>query len=267
MKALKLWFFLSSFILIVGLACSSIGLPAGGSNAQNTQAPPNTQPENTQISSQPTSPPESTVAATEEPASQSEQFFTDEFNSEGNWKYFLINGSNSTIAREDDPKMSVAIANSLLTFDLNAEGLWVYDLYQPFEYDNVKLETRVINRGVNNNNVSLICRYTESGWYEFNIANNGLYTILAASVNANGKVVYNLIFNGGSTAIKSGKETNEYTAICNGRELSLFINGKEARTVTDNKFVLTSGKVGVSVSSFNVLPVTVDVDWVKISQP
>jgi len=266
MKALKLWFFLSSFILSVGLACSSIGLPAGGNN-QNTQAPPNTQTENTQTSSQPTSPPESTVAATEEPASQSEQFFTDEFDSEGNWNYFFINGSNSTIAKEDNPKMSVATADSLLTFDLNAEGLWVYDVYQPFEYDNVRLDTRVINRGVNNNNVSLICRYTDGGWYEFNIANNGLYTILAASVNADGKALYNLIFNGGSTAIKSGKETNEYTAICNGRELSLFINGKEARTVTDNKFVYKSGKVGVSVSSFNVLPVTVDVDWVKISQP
>jgi hypothetical protein len=46
----------------------------------------------------------------------------------------------------------------------------------------------------------------------------------------------------------------------------LYINGTEARTVTDNKYLLTSGNVGVSVSLFDTLPVAVDVDWVKISQ-
>jgi hypothetical protein len=155
----------------------------------------------------------------------------------------------------------------LLTFDLSAENLWFYVTYDPYEYDDVRIDARVINRGVNNNNVSLICRYTEDGWYEFNIANNGLYWIYAAEVNSNDQVSYGLVYNGGSNKIKPGKETNEYTVVCKGRTLSLYINGTEARTVTENKYGIRSGQVGVSVSSFDTLPVVVDLDWVKISEP
>jgi hypothetical protein len=60
--------------------------------------------------------------------------------------------------------------------------------YDPYVYEDVRIDARVINRGVNNNNVSLVCRYTDSGWYEFNIANNGLYWIYAAEVSAGGNV-------------------------------------------------------------------------------
>lgn len=203
--------------------------------------------------------------STEAPSAQ--QFFTEEFDVNDNWTYFVVDGKTGSITEEDNPKMQLYTDNSLLTFDLGAENLWVYVTYDPYEYDDVRVDARVINRGVNNNNVSLICRYTDSGWYEFNIANNGLYWIYAAQVNSNNEVGYGLIYNGGSNKIKSGKETNEYTAICNGRTLSLYINGVEARTVTENKYALSSGKVGVSVSSFNNLPVQVDVDWVKVSEP
>lgn len=64
-----------------------------------------------------------------------------------------------------------------------------------------------------------------------------------------------------------GKDVNEYTAICKGRTLQLFINGYEVKTLTENRYALREGQVGVSVSSFNVLPVQVDIDWVKVSQP
>lgn len=251
-----------SLLFVVSLACSgSTALPnnAGGSE-------PQAQP--TAIQPQPTKRPEatSTPAPTSTPAAQ--KFFTEEFDSVvEQWSYFVVDGFSSTITKAENPKMAVVIEDSLLTFDLKDEALWVYQLYQPYEYEDVRLDVRVNNRGVNNNNVSLICRYTETGWYEFNIANNGLYWILVAFVDSGGKVSYDLIYNGGSTAIKSGKETNEYTAICDGNELSLYINGKEARTVTDNKYSLSDGKVGVSVSSFDVLPVIVDFEWAQISEP
>jgi hypothetical protein len=203
--------------------------------------------------------------ATEAPAAS--KYFTEEFDNNDQWTYYVVDGNTSTITDQDIPKMSVSTQDSLLTIDLNAQNLWVYTTYNPFEYDNVRIDTKVTNRGANNNNVSLICRHTDTGWYEFNVANNGLYWIYAAQVDSSGKVSYYSVYNGGSNAIKAGKETNEYTAICNGKTLSLFINGKEARTITDKKYGLTSGKVGISVSSFNVLPVTVDVDWVKISEP
>jgi hypothetical protein len=45
------------------------------------------------------------------------------------------------------------------------------------------------------------------------------------------------------------------------------INGVETRTYTDNQFVLRDGQVGIGLSSFRDVPVKVEFDWVKISQP
>jgi hypothetical protein len=62
-----------------------------------------------------------------------------------------------------------------------------------------------------------------------------------------------------------GKDVNEYTAICSGNKLTLGINGVEVRTVSDNS--LKDGLVGLSVSSFNVTPITVDFDYFSVSVP
>jgi hypothetical protein len=125
-----------------------------------------------------------------------------------------------------------------------------------------------INRGTNDNNVSLICRFSkENGWYEFNIANNGLYDILHGSFTKDNKATYGKLADGGSNKIKQGKETNTYEISCKGRTLVLAINGYETRRLDDNQFVLDKGKVGVSVSSFKSLPVTVQIDSVAISKP
>jgi hypothetical protein len=105
------------------------------------------------------------------------------------------------------------------------------------------------------------------GWYEFNIANNGLYEILYAEVASNGNIGYNRIANGGSNAIKQGKETNEYAITCKGDVLTLYINGDEVNSVTEKTYGLRSGEVGMSVSAFNVLPILIEMDWVKISEP
>ncbi|MBL8063725.1 MAG: hypothetical protein JNK32_11930, partial [Anaerolineales bacterium] len=115
---------------------------------------------------------------------------------------------------------------------------------------------------------SLICRYDPNvGWYEFNIANNGLYDVLFAEVTSNGSIGYNRIANGGSNAIKIGKDVNEYSITCSGDKLSLTINGESVTAITEKKYGLREGGVGVSVSAFNVLPILVEMDWIKISQP
>jgi hypothetical protein len=110
----------------------------------------------------------------------------------------------------------------------------------------------------------LICRYSDDlGWYEFNIANNGTYTILWYD-NVSLKD-YKLLFSGGSNLIKMGKDVNEYTAICNKDKLTLGINGVEVRTVTDKS--LKEGLTGISVSSFDVLPIIAEFDYFGVSVP
>ena len=212
-----------------------------------------------------------TVAA---PAGQ--QFFTEGFDSEtGQWSHFVADasvmlnspGSLATIVQGDSGNMSLKVQDGHLAFDLNGKGLWVYALYDGAEYSDVKMEVVSDNRGTNDNNVSLICRYSKNGWYEFNVANNGLYDILHAKVTPDNKVTYGKIADGGSNKIKQGKQVNTYGIVCKGRTLVLSINGFETRRVDDNQFVLDKGKVGVSVSSFNSLPVTVLIDSVTTSAP
>jgi hypothetical protein len=270
MKAFRPFFFILAFVLIVGLACN-FGGGTGTEQPAATQQPP-AQEQPTAVppaQDQPTEIPP-TDAPTEAPppaqAPTSDKFFTEEFDSDiANWSTLTVTGSDEA----DPEKVTVKPENGKLVFDFGSKNVYYYLFYDPYTYSDVKIELRADNRGKNNNNVSLICRYDpREGWYEFNIANNGLYWIYFAQPNPNtNKTEYSRIYNGGSTAIKQGKDVNTYTATCKGDTLSLFINGKEARTVKDTKYKLREGKVGISVSSFNVLPILVEMEYFKISEP
>ena len=210
-----------------------------------------------------------------QPAAQ--QYFMEEFDQESsNWSHFVVDasiqltspGSLPSSPKGDVEGMSVATSDGHLVFDLENKGLWVYATYDAYEYDDVRLDVVAENRGVNNNNVSLICRYSkEEGWYEFNLASSGLYDILYGHYTPDNKVIYGKIADGGSNKLKQGKEINNYGISCKGRTLVLTINGFETRRIDDNQYVLKKGKVGVSVSSFKDLPVKVEFDSIKISQP
>jgi hypothetical protein len=268
MKPLRPMLFFVSLLLIVGVACR-FGSPAP------TEAPPPTQP--VQVDPPTAEPPEPTEVppteapateppATEPPAPQAQQYFTEEFDTSlsGDWDIFTITDPNAS----DLDKVTVEANSGSLEWNLDSEYVYYYLFYNAFEYDDVKVEARADNRGKNNNSVSLICRYDEAvGWYEFNIANNGLYDILYAEVLDNGKIRWNRIANGGSNAINQGKDVNEYSATCQGEELTLNINGDEVITIKDKNYGLRSGQVGVSVSSFNVLPILIEMDWFRISEP
>ena len=188
-----------------------------------------------------------------------EAFFTDQFdNGLDNYSYFMMSGDS------DDPDMDIYSEDSNLIFDLKGAYLWPYLTYDPYTYEDVDVSFEAENLGLNNNNVSIICRYDpDRGWYEFNIANNGLYSILY--YDAISTKDYKNLFNGGSYSINMGKATNTYEATCKGDTLTLYINGVETRSVKDNN--LKKGQVGISVSSFEDYPILVNVDWLKISNP
>ncbi len=172
----------------------------------------------------------------------------------GDWLYFLTNGSEDGFVAQT--------VDSNLKFQIDQDNTWVYFYNDAVSMADVRVDTIASNLGRNNNNVSLLCRYSDAGWYEFNIANNGEYTILYFNSNIND---YKLLFSGGSTLIKMGKDVNEYTAICKGDKLTLGINGTEVRTVSDKNLKL--GYAGLSVSSFNVTPIDVEFDYFILSVP
>jgi hypothetical protein len=255
----KLFGFIA-LLITVSLACGAVAPTAAPANPPPpTSLPPvvEVQPTREAPVEQPTQP---------EPPQVNQQFFTEEFDAplSSAWSILTVRGSASA----DPDKVTVEPNNGKLVWNFDSEYLYYYLFYEGANYTDVKLEVMADNRGRNNNYVSLICRYDpDIGWYEFNIANNGLYSILYGEVTQNGDIGYNLITNGGSNAIKQGKDVNDYSITCAGNKLSLTINGKSVTEITERNYGLREGGIGISVGSENVLPIIVEMDWFKVSEP
>ncbi len=263
----KPFLFVATLVLIVGLACgidfgTKTPEPAPQPIIQPTSAPiqptnaPLQQPTQQEIV-QPTA-----IPPTVAPASP---FFKEEFDADvlGDWTNFI----NADDPKSDKSKAKDSIENGKLVFHIEDNYLYSYLIYDKQSYEDVRVEVSVNNRGKNNNNVSLLCRYTKDGWYEFNIASNGMFNILAYDATGAVHKGYNAIYTSGSNAIKMGKETNVYVAVCSGRNLSLYINGEDSASIAESKYGFTSGKVGLSVSSFNVYPIIVEFEYFDIQKP
>ena len=171
------------------------------------------------------------------------------------WDHFLTTGDPSGVITD--------LKNGKLKITINSLDTNAYYIYYNLEAEDVRLDIRVANLGTNNNNVSLVCRHSALGWYEFNIASDGLYWVYQYDPTLSDP--YKQLGKGDSSSINLGKEENEYTAICTGDQLSLFINGIEGISITDQ--MLTSGGIGFSVSSHNVTPIVVEIIDFTASMP
>jgi hypothetical protein len=243
-----------ALIIIMGMACSfsagDTGTPeATASSSDEAIASPTevvveapTEDTSSQDSSSPTSQPYTTFTFDQEPT---------------DWTYWVQSGNEKDTSFE--------VNNGKLHVEINGKETYLYFTYDAYTYDNVYIETVVDNRGVNSQAVSLLCRYSDSeGWYEVNVQNDGLYTIFA--YDARNKS-YDKLASGGSKAIKQGKEINAYGFDCSDRSLTLWINGTKVSEYKDNKYQFREGNVGFAISSFEALPVIVDVDEVTIDKP
>jgi hypothetical protein len=54
-------------------------------------------------------------------------------------------------------------------FNIANQDTWVYFNYDPYVYGDVRIGVSASNRGVNSQRVSLTCRMSDDGWFEFNI--------------------------------------------------------------------------------------------------
>lgn len=107
----------------------------------------------------------------------------------------------------------------------------------------------------------IICRATDTGWYEFRINTGGLWSIWKYSSSLG----YILLGDGGSSAINSRGESNELTAQCVGRYLSLIVNGVVVSTVRESTF--TRGWIGVTLLTPDIPKAGVIIDYLTVSVP
>jgi hypothetical protein len=143
---------------------------------------------------------------------------------------------------------TVDTAGSEVNFQIDGTQTWVYHVYErSFDYADVQIDADVlILAGPNRNNLSLVCRYSERGWYEFNILSGGLWSIYKYDdVNS-----YRELNSGGSTAIKMGQSMNHLTAVCAGDSLTFYVNDVEVGSAHDETF--SDGAFGMSASTFDI---------------
>ncbi len=193
-------------------------------------------------------------------SSGQEPYFTEEFNQDPQWGYYVIQGNSNS----DINKATYSFKDGSMVFDILDPGLFAYYIYEAFTYKNNRLDIVVDNRGVNSQQVSLVCRLGDEGWYEWAVQSDGLWYLFYATSNN-----YTVIANGGSTAIKQGKAVNQYTFICNQDQLSFAINGIEPKgsPYVERKYALREGYAGFSISSLRATPVKIEVDAFRIQEP
>lgn len=183
-----------------------------------------------------------------------EYFFTTEFQNAENWYPVTIPETENYEAFTQDGLLYIEVNNrdtTVLTF---------YDL--DITNPDVRIDAGVETvGGPNRNNISLACRATNEGWYEFSMNSGGYWYIWKYQ---DGRYVE--LANGASYAINLQKAMNTLTATCIGRELTFYVNGTEMGSVQDNSFK-GGGQVGVSVSTFDVAGAAVEFDWLTAAVP
>ena len=169
-----------------------------------------------------------------------------------------------------DEEVDLGILSVSLT-PLEDKLTWYYLINNAFTYaftySGVKVQTVVTNQGNNSNGISLICRYSDVGWYEAVFSSSGTYKVYVVDNQGIVNQGYNEIANGGSALINQGLKTNVYSLVCRGNELTLLVNQTEVRKIVDTRFQLEEGKIGLAVSSPKKLPVNVDFESFTVSEP
>jgi S1-C subfamily serine protease len=180
-------------------------------------------------------------------------YLSTEFDDTENWYTFTV---------PETDKYEASYRNSRVYLQVDDEYTNAYLVYDAFLPADVRVDSAVeLILGTNRNNISLLCRASEAGWYEFSMNSGGYWFIWKYE---NGK--YNELARGASRAINMQKTTNELTATCIGTELTFYVNQTEMGSVRDNRFK-DSGQVGVAVSSFDIPEVGVEFDWFAATVP
>jgi len=158
--------------------------------------------------------------------------------------------------------------NGSLILQMDAPFVWAYAVYDPQAYDNVRIDARFTNQAGSPASIGLICRYNETdGWLEYNVSTDGTYSVLYGQWLASGVADYLPILTAWSNAIQPSGTSQEIGLICSGTTVSLFIDQTLIRRADVSRFELAKGKVGITASAFENVPVLAAFDWIKVGEP
>jgi hypothetical protein len=200
-----------------------------------------------------------------------------EFDSADCWGTFQIPGPDNP----DNSDYDVSLYNSSMFFEIYDGGISAYATYDPIlDFTDVLVGAGVNTvSGPNTNNISLVCRGTDVGWYEFSMTSGGEWIIWKVDAT---KTTINDMYE----ALASGFSDhylkhlyNEIGISCVGDTLSFYItqrNGdvKLVGQVQDRTY--RNGQVAIAVYSYptssvgwnyNQEAMGVEFDWLEIQIP
>jgi hypothetical protein len=181
-------------------------------------------------------------------------YFIDEFSADLNsWTFLQTGGEASPTA---------TIENDTLRLDIVSPHTWHIGIHNSNTYQNVSISTKF--NGAPSGSIGLICRYSESGWYEFNVASDGTYSILLGAWLSDGVAQYIPIATDRSQYLQPGNMNYAIKLTCQDNALLLYINQTLFRKLDITSYGLPEGKVGITASSFEETPVTIFFDWLQV---
>ena len=234
--------------------------------APPTQAPP-TQAPPTQAP--PTQAPPTQAPPTQAPAQPTQKttfasgdviYFTD-FDSAGDWEDGWIQFASK------DMDYEIYKENGYLNVVVPDQYSTVFAFYDPlyFERDkaDVYVETYFRNLATHNiNNVSLICRATDTGWYEFSMVSGGLWQIWKYDANSG----YSLLTDGGIPDLDY--DAPHYLGIsCIGDQLTFYVDGEKLKGGSYTDGAYREGQVGISVYADVWEDVIIEFDYFLVQAP
>lgn len=186
------------------------------------------------------------------------QFFTNEFDSSLNGWVILQAGNEAA--------PNVRNEGSRLYLQMDAPYTWVYALYGAQEYDSVRVDTKFVNNAMSPASIGLICNYSETeGWFEYNVTTDGTYNVLFGKWLSSGVADYLPVLDGSTNEIAQSGVEQQIGMTCSNGILGLYINDHLIRNVEVSHYGRMNGKVGISASSYENVPVIASFDWVKVS--
>ena len=199
------------------------------------------------------------VGSTTPTASPPPLYFTEEFDTASSfWEFFQTGGM-------DTPPLT-SFENGILRIDIPAYDTWILGIHNAHTYSNILLTAK--SSASPTGSIGLVCRYDGSkGWFEFNIASDGTYSVLIGQWLAPGVAQYKPIDTNQTRQLEAGKLDYEFGLSCQDNSLLLYVNGKLLKKLDVERFELTQGNIGIAAASFSETPMYAFFEWFKVEEP
>ena len=175
---------------------------------------------------------------------------------------FGDSGSGWEVGQYDNGSVGYQGGTYAVVSDGNGATMWGA-ANQTFTDVDIQVDATEVKAPANSNNdYGVVCRLQSNGdGYYLLISGDGLYSIQKGANDS-----YNALVDWtDSSAINQGDVHNSLRAVCQGSNLTLYVNGQQVANATDSEF--TSGDLGLTATSYESDPTEVHFDNLVVSQP